>query len=328
LKYYASLALVALLHFNNAAAFGTNYSKAPGFLTSTHVRPQVGLGMKRYGPTGAEIIEESVPRDEARVEEQKNQFRALLRDVITVADRADLPSILSRNIDMLVDLRGYEAVALCKEALGQAEASGNAVAIEKVTAAVDYIVYFVETFVSQAKAMDDQNKATLYKILKRMTGDSDDGVVNNVFLKSDEERATALDDMISNGKESFTPGFLRYLDGECNRIASTPDMSEDTARLLEILRVIQLRIVEELGKGLGEGALVLGQLLGYKDRAERIAVLDAGLQVRGVEFATELASMSEGALAGFQQAGADPALVTIVSDIHQHIVGYIQGSRR
>lgn len=283
--------------------------------------------MKRYGPTGAEIIEESQPRDEANLEEQKNQFRALLRDVITVADRNELPSILSRNLDMLVDLRGYEAVALCKEALGQAEASGNPVAIEKVTAAVDYIVYFVETFVGQAKALDDQNKATLYNILKRMTGEDEGAADNNVFLKSDDERAAALDEMISTEKESFTPGFLRYLEGECNRIASTPDMTEDTARLLEIVRVIQLRVVEEMGKSLGEGALVLGRLLGYKDRAERLAVLDAGLKVRGIEFAIELASMSEGALAGFKQAGADPGLVEIVGDIHQHLVGYVQANR-
>ena len=57
--------------------------------------------------------------------------------------------------------------------------------------------------------------------------------------------------------------------------------------MLEILRVIQARILEELGKGIGEGAIVVGQLLGYDEKAERLAVLDAGLAVRGIDFAHE-----------------------------------------
>ena len=95
--------------------------------------------------------------------------------------------------------------------------------------------------------------------------------------------------------------------------------------MLQILRLIQTRVLEELGKGIGEGAIVLGQLLGYEDESERLAVLDAGLAVRGVEFANELAALTEEALEGFKAvpSGADKELVKSVEVIDERIRVFI-----
>ena len=83
-----------------------------------------------------------------------------------------------------------------------------------------------------------------------------------------------MEELLSNESEAFTPGFLRHVEGECTRIASLPETTAESIQMLEILRVIQARILEELGKDIGEGAVVLGQLLGYENKAERLAVLD------------------------------------------------------
>mmetsp|Transcript_20925 Transcript_20925/g.34310 ORF Transcript_20925/g.34310 Transcript_20925/m.34310 type:complete len:129 (+) Transcript_20925:1066-1452(+) len=116
-------------------------------------------------------------------------------------------------------------------------------------------------------------------------------------------------------------------------IASLPTISPESAKMLEILHVIQTRILEELGKSIGEGAIVLGQLLGYDDKAERLAVLDAGLAVRGVEFARELKGLTNEALEGFEavqqqqqdggSGGVDPELVKSVEEMDERIQLFI-----
>mmetsp|Transcript_14030 Transcript_14030/g.22931 ORF Transcript_14030/g.22931 Transcript_14030/m.22931 type:complete len:129 (+) Transcript_14030:1041-1427(+) len=116
-------------------------------------------------------------------------------------------------------------------------------------------------------------------------------------------------------------------------IASLPTISPESAKMLEILHVIQTRILEELGKSIGEGAIVLGQLLGYDDKAERLAVLDAGLAVRGVEFARELKGLTNEALEGFEAVqqqqqdggggGVDPELVKSVEEMDERIQLFI-----
>jgi hypothetical protein len=83
-------------------------------------------------------------------------------------------------------------------------------------------------------------------------------------------------------------------------------------------------------QGIGEGAIVLGQLLGYDDEYERHAVLEAGLAVRGLDFANELVSLTEEALDGFmtvQQKGGqvvDLQLVKCVEMIDERIKIFIE----
>ena len=89
-------------------------------------------------------------------------------------------------------------------------------------------------------------------------------------------------------KNNFSAGFLRHLEGECQRIEGAPTMTPESARLLEIIRIIQTRVLEELGSDMGEAALVLGQLMGYDNKDELLGVLDAGLTVQGREFAVEM----------------------------------------
>jgi len=65
---------------------------------------------------------------------------------------------------------------------------------------------------------------------------------------------------------------------------------------------------------------MLGQLLGYDNKAERLAVLDAGLTVRGVVFASELSALTSEALDGFKRVkDVDPELVKSIEEIDERI---------
>ena len=134
-----------------------------------------------------------------------------------------------------------------------------------------------------------------------------------------------MDKVMKDEKKSFTTGFLRHIEGECDRISNAPKMSPESARLLEILRMIQTRVLEELGQDLGEAALVLGQLMGYEKEEELLGVLDAGLTVQGNEFALEMASLTEEALDGFSRipGGADPDLVDKVRCIDRRLQDFL-----
>jgi hypothetical protein len=119
---------------------------------------------------------------------------------------------------------------------------------------------------------------------------------------------------------------LRHIEGECERIAAAPKMTPESARLLEILRIIQTRALEELGLDLGQAAQALGQLIGYESKSERTAVLEAGLAVQGVDFAREMVALTEEALDGFArvQGGADPDLVECVKEIDKRLRSFLE----
>lgn len=273
----------------------------------------------KYGPPDDTDTQNAAPM--VPTAEQQAKFASIFNQVMECQVREHLPSILTSNIDLLVELRGEAGVNLIHEQVARVEATGDQEMIERAHAAVEYIVYFLEAFVSEAKILDDNNKQLLGKILMCMTEDIDDG--------SSLSKQEKLDAFMKEEKVNFTAGFLRHLEGECNRISNAKKMDKETTKLLEVMRMIQTRILEELGQDLGEGAQVLGQLLGYESSDERMAVLDAGLKVRGKDFATELKAMTEEALQGFQNVpgGVEPGLVAIIKEVDSRIQEFIASAK-
>eukprot|EP00560_Eucampia_antarctica_P001462 CAMPEP_0197840982 /NCGR_PEP_ID=MMETSP1437-20131217/45919_1 /TAXON_ID=49252 ORGANISM="Eucampia antarctica, Strain CCMP1452" /NCGR_SAMPLE_ID=MMETSP1437 /ASSEMBLY_ACC=CAM_ASM_001096 /LENGTH=288 /DNA_ID=CAMNT_0043450671 /DNA_START=198 /DNA_END=1064 /DNA_ORIENTATION=- len=265
--------------------------------------------------------------DAVRVGKQTKEFKEFLDLLVSTENPDHLPGIMARHIDLILSMRGYEGVLLLKEAIEEAEKSGDESQIESVSEAVEYVITFIEEFVDQAKSIDDANKQLLGKIIRTITKSA---LPNNSEIRTARQREDSLDQVLEQEKENFSPGFLRHLEGECQRIATAPNISPQSAKLLETMKLIQARVVEEIGKDLGEGALVLGQLLGYDDPTERLAVLDAGLTVRGVDFAEELSSLTKEALDGFQNLGennVDPELVRMISEIHDRIQSFVVRSK-
>ena len=148
---------------------------------------------------------------------------------------------------------------------------------------------FVDEFIQQTMSMETKYREVLGEIIKIVTPTKNNNLNKDQDQAVDLDREYMLDEYLIKEKDTFTPGFLRHLEGECQRIANAPQETPEGTKMLQVLRLIQVRILEELGEHyLGEGATVLGQLLGYEDPKERLAVLDTGLSVRGVEFAKEL----------------------------------------
>merc|ERR1711862_695778 len=129
---------------------------------------------------------------------------------------------------------------------------------------------------------------------------NDERVVVNIDNNNDDDSNTE--------KQNFTPGFMRHLERECIRIQGAKRITPEATKLLQTIQVIQIRIIEELGKDLGEVAIVLNQLLGYDNVNERYAVLEAGLMVRGIDFARELLKVTEDALDGFKEINTKSAV--------------------
>jgi hypothetical protein len=295
---------------------------------------------KSYGPKDAEIISSS----NDKTNKIKAEFTSLLNAVVASDKPEELPSLLATNIEMILsamNTNGLIEQVIQEDIQNQNNSNYNSNSnsmerLDELSAAVNIIISFVETFVEEAQSMDGVYKTLLGKIFQSISPNNQQQGGGGGGEENNSNAATtaalfgeaALEELLINEKEAFTPGFLRHVEGECNRIASLPTISPESAKMLEILRVIQARILEELGKGIGEGAIVLGQLLGYDEKAERLAVLDAGLAVRGIDFAHELKELTTEALDGFKavQGGVDPGLVKSVEEIDERIQQFIEKS--
>lgn len=292
----------------------------------------------------------------------KSEFSTLLHTILNgTTPEEEYPSLFTNNIGMILNVMsmdgGMRMEGMIQEIIRDDLLSGsyknniedggdnvsNGDRMDQISEAINLILSFAETFVEETKSMDDVYKRLLRKIFQSIApstansqttnSGSSSASVNNAVASSSSSTTmeNQLDDLLSQEKEAFTPGFLRHVEGECERISSLKTLSPESAKMLQILRLIQTRVLEELGKGIGEGAIVLGQLLGYDDEAERMAVLDAGLAVRGLEFAHELVALTGEALEGFKAVVAsdgseavDPELVKSVEAMDERIRAFIE----
>lgn len=274
-------------------------------------------------------------KDAVRVAEQRKGFTDLVEAVVVAESPEALPSLVTERMDLILSMRGHEGHRIVRDLLGEAEDSGDEERVTQIAAACDYVLTFAETFVQQAVDLDKRHKRLLGRIVEAATGKrlSDAGrtdVEDPSSSSSEVDREKRLDDLLRTERDDLTPGFLRHLEGECRRIEKAPNTTPESGRLLQTLRVVQTRVVEEMGKDLGEEAQVLGQLLGYEDPHERAAVLETGLTVRGVDFARRMLDLTKEALRGFKEdvpeSQVDPELVERVEHLSARIAEFIDRS--
>lgn len=323
------LALILQANYGRINAFALNLghrmTKTTTIATTTrrrHHRQSVVCVKARYGPIDDEdTLAETVnsgqfEQPSGDLRPQEAAFRSLIDNVLTVKDPQHIPSLLTKNLELILSLSSADGVQIVESILQETVVGEGEEAATTVAEVIDLIVTFSEDFVEQAVRIDDQNKNLLGKIIKTVS-DKD---------KTDSAREQALDELLQREKKSFTAGFLRHINGECERIAAAPNMTPESTRLMGILRMIQTRVLEEVASDLGEAAQVLGQLIGYETAAERLAVLETGLMVRGPAFAKELLEMTEEALDGFQRVagGAEPGLVECIEQIDDRLRLYLE----
>jgi len=305
-----------------------------------HLSPTCLSAIPRYGPpSSAEDgdINDLLPSPDGKSQlssTNKIEFQSLVEQVMKRSQPEHVPRLLANNIQLIMGLQGEEGAQIISSILEDAKAGGDedddGDTYAETLQTVEMILSFAEDFVGQAQEMDANNKKLLGKIMKAMVVSENDtsvpgGEGRTSGADDASSREEALDRVMKEEKKNFTTGFLRHIDGECDRITNQPKVTPESAKLLEILRMIQTRVLEELGQDLGEAALVLGQLMGYEKEEELLGVLDAGLTVRGNEFAMEMASLTEEALDGFSRipGGADPELVEKVRFIDERLQEFL-----
>jgi hypothetical protein len=276
----------------------------------------------RYGPqldNGED--DELVPRNRRNgptastgtTEQIAAEFRQLLDKVMAVKDPQHIPSILTKNIELILSLSNENGPTIVESILNDAVQTKGEKGAEAIADAVELVLSFAESFVEETALIDKANKEFLGDII-RIVSDKE---------RMGSAREDALDDLLKRDKDRITAGFIRHLDGECDRIAAAPKMTKESGRLLEMLRMIQARVLDEIGSDLGEAAKVLNQLVGFDFDEERLAVLDAGLSVQGPAYAYQMLSLTEKSLEGFKRLGADPVLVDRVKSIDERLRQYL-----
>jgi hypothetical protein len=221
--------------------------------------------MARYGPPDIPFNTNSnnnndnssngpTPTDDAYRSTIQSQFTQILHEVMNVDAAEELPSLLTKNIDILLaamTLRDLIEEIIREDVQRMKDRDNDAAEqrLEDLSNAVDMIVTFVESFVEEAKSMDDVYKKLLGKIFRIIVPSGNNQLENEDIVSFVEgSMEMTLDEVLAAEKEAFTPGFLRHLEGECGRIAALPTLSPESAKMLQILRVIQTRVLEELGK--------------------------------------------------------------------------------
>jgi len=293
------------------------------------------LKARATGSYGPPVNEDDILNAAAVISEQEqavipeahiNKLRGLITKIL-VGEIHEVNSLLASNVDFF--LTNKPSIFSQSDVLQSIVDENPPQEQEKVMAIIEYIASFVKDLVEEAVTMDKENKELLGKVLKIMCGENkkDDDVFYINVKKSASQREDELDDFME--AHAFSPGFLRHLEGECERIENAPKTTKESLRLAEVLRTIRIRVIEELGVPLGEGASVLGQLLAYDDPKEQLAVLQTGLELRGIEFANEMLKMTEEALGQMKTldpAIVDPELITKLEAIRKGIKSYVSTS--
>jgi len=285
----------------------------------------------RYGPSDNDQNDIDTPEEQAVIQEEHiNRFRSLIQNLL-VAELQEVHTLIATHVDFF--LSSKPSILSQSDVLESIVNESPTHEQEKVMAIIEYISSFMEEFVEETVAMDKDYKELLGKILKIMCGENTDDDNDDIYKikvkKSASSREEELDDFMASN--TFTPGFLRHLEGECERIENAPRTTSESLRLLQVLRTIRIRVIEELGTSLGEGASVLGQLLAYDDAKERLAVLQTGLELRGIDFALEMLKLTEEALGQMKTldpTAVDPDLVARLKAINIGIQTFVTSSMK
>ncbi|MGK3734359.1 MAG: hypothetical protein ACI8RD_012249 [Bacillariaceae sp.] len=342
--------LSAVPRYGPPESSSNNYSTNNDSLKSPEEEEEQLL---QSSPSSPSLNNNNNNANDVKIIKIKEEFRNLVESVMQISQAELIPRLLVNNIELIMGLQGEEGTQVISSLLEDAKKKKKETTTttsditndddddddddddsyySQTIQTVEMILTFAEDFVKEAHNMDKSNKNLLGKIMKAMVKSDNDTSISGGEGGKEElsaigarSREEALDKVMKEEKINFTTGFLRHIEGECNRIENAQRMTTESTRLLEILRLIQTRVLEELGQDLGEAALVLGQLMGYDKEEELLGVLEAGLTVQGRDFALEMASLTEEALDGFKRipGGADPELVQKVNFIDKRLQEYL-----
>lgn len=231
-------------NYNPKSPFHTPMSSKVETMYSRHRHRYFNTNcfMIRYGPREEERNKNDSSNDNASLllEQQTGTLRQLVREIVEAKPPQSLPSIVTKYLDVLLSIKSDNGVKALNIIVEEASSSSERLEVEF---ACDYILSFMEAFVEEARSMDDKNKNLLGRIIRAIAPTSSDASFSSARYREEQ-----LDKVLEEENENFTPSFLRHVENECRRLAASPAITKDSARLLETLQLVHLRIMEELGK--------------------------------------------------------------------------------
>ncbi|GMH50587.1 hypothetical protein TrRE_jg11399 [Triparma retinervis] len=202
---------------------------------------------------------------------------------------------ISERLTTLINMRGKKGAEVIQgymesEKGGEDERELNGMLIS-------YVIDFLELFVSSAADRSDANKALMSELVKIVTGRVKG--VEGAYVEGDGKVTEEdVDKWMDENAKRFDGGFIRYLDSEVHRVTSSPNQSQPVIKTGSILKIVRVRVLEEVGKRMGEEIEVMNQVLGYDKDGIRERVVLAGLEARGRDMAERLKAVCEEVLEG------------------------------
>eukprot|EP00934_Nitzschia_sp_Nitz4_P001721 Nitzschia sp. Nitz4//scaffold253_size28098//15359//17575//NITZ4_008142-RA/size28098-processed-gene-0.30-mRNA-1//-1//CDS//3329544303//1721//frame0 len=213
----------------------------------------------RYGPP----IQPPPQSPPTGAESPRQKFRKFLDDAMEVCGTEFMPRLLSQNMETIMSLELHEGGDVINTFLEEAKNTSQGTYL-RAKETTDLVLTFAEGVVEGMSKMQEMNQETLGKIVRTMTDPE----------KTAQTKEEELDRLMQTEKRNFTPSFLRHLEAECNRLANAPKVTPQSSHMLQIVQMIQSRVVEALGEDLGEAAVILGRLTGMKMPLFDILLLD------------------------------------------------------
>lgn len=241
-----------------------------GHITRPNSPSSMMMMMARYGPRDDDPQTTTSTTSNTEMNNKlKSEFTSLLHTIINATTpEEEYPSLFTQNIEMILNVIGSTSTNEEGESLLEVivqedvqshsndDNDSSSKRLDQISEAVNLILSFVQTFFEQTKSIDNDYKQLLGKIFTSIAPNGGASALNDEGPSQKPAASAAgasamenqLDNLLSSEQEAFTPGFLRHVEGECGRIASLKVISPESAKMLQILRLIQTRVLEELGK--------------------------------------------------------------------------------
>ncbi|GMH49000.1 hypothetical protein TrLO_g15505 [Triparma laevis f. longispina] len=209
------------------------------------------------------VLEELKAFIEERTGREEGEVTVVMDEEMT----RGMAEVVSRKVHVLLSMRGVEGVDLMKACIEEAGEDGGL-----TSGLISFIIDFLEEFVSQSASLDSRNTQLLGSLID--------------FVRSNNDVAK-VEEFFDGNVEELDGNFMAHLSRQEKRLLSSPSATVETAKLLDMFKVIKVLVMDAQGRALSEGgdvAVIVNQLLQYDDDETRVQVMRAGLEARDAEW--------------------------------------------
>ncbi|CAM9531356.1 unnamed protein product, partial [Ectocarpus fasciculatus] len=192
----------------------------------------------------------------------RQRFERIMEEVLEEEKEEELPAILSRHVDFLLSV---DVTGLTNDLIRQ---EPTLTRVNTLRNAYEFIVSFLESMVESTVDVQKENQTLL-----------------RLIIEAAKTSPEVFDKRMKNLQDRFTFEFVKYLDGEVERLEKVEkDMVEkkkkrkvppekddmpmggDGNEVLNVIRIVRTRVCAQVDLMMGEDVAVLTRMLSYDDR--------------------------------------------------------------